>query len=136
MDDRGSRGVWMLSTAFNLFVWRWVGSRGHDKVPTSGMLGIMWALQSCDSVDTYGFGPLPPCLDSDHDVCRHPAARRQPVGGEYRYYINEEARKEGQASSQSTPWAFGHNWGKEERLHAMLHNASLVRRHWFRKQES
>ena len=136
MDDGGSRGVWMLSTAFNLFVWRWVGSRGHDKVPTSGMLGIMWALQSCDTVDTYGFGPLPPCLDSDHDVCHHPAARRQPVGGEYRYYINEEARKEGQASSQSTPWAFGHNWGKEERLHAILHNASLVRRHWFRKQES
>jgi len=101
------RRLWMISSAFNLFVWRWVGARGVDKVPTSGMLvraglfcgwtrtlltvlpplvrasgmlGIMWALHSCASVDTYGFGPLPPCLEhagagphrERHQVCRHP----------------------------------------------------------------
>jgi hypothetical protein len=57
----GGRRLWMISMGFNLFVWRWVGARGVDKVPTSGMLGIMWALHSCTSVETYGFGPLPPC---------------------------------------------------------------------------
>ena len=65
-NDGGQRGggrrLWIISMGFNLFVWRWVGARGVDKVPTSGMLGIMWALHSCTSVDTYGFGPLPPCI--------------------------------------------------------------------------
>ena len=146
----GQRKLWMLSTGFHLFVWRWVGSRGYDKVPTSGMLGIMWALQSCESVDTYGFGPLPLCPyaagnNGQDDACRqHPNADpargesregsgshgvKENAGEVYRYYRNAEAKRN--QDTGMSAWALGHSWRKEEELHTLLHNAGLLRRHWW-----
>ena len=138
-----------------MFVWRWVGAVGFDKVPTSGMLGIMWALHTCDQVHTYGFGPLPQPYQPEHrDVGGGGGggggggaedARRarmlppppsspntRPLDApQYRYYENAEAERSGAGDASSDDgWAGGHRWDREEALHAMLAEAGLVRRHW------
>ncbi|EKX53409.1 hypothetical protein GUITHDRAFT_133129 [Guillardia theta CCMP2712] len=95
----------IFSTYFNLLVWRWIGARGADCVPSSGMIGIMWALQSCLHVDTYGFG-------------RHPSVRQGPRT-RYKYY--GEVYDVGDA---------GHNWNLEEELHDRLQAAGLLVRNF------
>ena len=148
-DGRAERNLWILSTGFNMFVWRWVGAVGFDKVPTSGMLGIMWALHTCDQVHTYGFGPLPRHYQPEHrDVgggggaedARRARKHAPPPSSpntrpldasQYRYYENAEAERLGDGDASSGDgWAGGHRWDREEALHEMLAEAGLVRRHW------
>ncbi len=47
-------GVELLSTFFIHYAWQLLAARDTDKIPTSGFLGLLWALEACDQVDTYG----------------------------------------------------------------------------------
>ena len=55
-ERAGGAKIALLSPAFLLYAWRAVAVQGTDKIPTSGMLGVLWAVEACDHVDVYGIG--------------------------------------------------------------------------------
>mmetsp|Transcript_12244 Transcript_12244/g.19270 ORF Transcript_12244/g.19270 Transcript_12244/m.19270 type:complete len:189 (+) Transcript_12244:111-677(+) len=120
LRETASLKVRLMSSAFMRFVWDFIGSRGSDKVPTSGFLGILWSLQACDRVATFGFGHLPQC---DSQTC---SPREDRFVRKYRYFERDTDKFTDDKLTSS--WAYGHKWDVEEELHEKLGRSGLLKR--------
>ena len=83
-------GVHLLSPVLVQHAWHMIASRSLDKIPSSGFVGILWAMSVCNHVDLYGMGyyhpppspPDPTCAASLKQQGRAAAAEAaQRAGG-------------------------------------------------------
>mmetsp|Transcript_27092 Transcript_27092/g.42375 ORF Transcript_27092/g.42375 Transcript_27092/m.42375 type:complete len:123 (-) Transcript_27092:102-470(-) len=115
-DSNGGSGVYLMSPQFVLHAWQKLSARSTNKTPTSGFIGILWALQFCGEVKTYGFGKF---QESQPQTCESgscPAPRKDP--GVFRYFKSGDER----------PWAFGHKWGEEDSIHQSWFEGGILTR--------
>jgi len=114
LERNGGIGVQLFSTTFLHYAWRLLSVRDNDKIPTSGFLGVLWAMESCDQVDTYALGYYRERLHADDErcwatkdnqVCLAPP-KSPDLGAEgihrYAYFVRHDPR----------PWSYGYvSWG-------------------------
>ena len=121
--------VHLLSTSFLHYAWQLLGVRDTDKIPTSGFVGIVWALEVCDHVDTYAMGFHREALKAGDERCEMSAAGHTCLSptrswdssrGSYAYFRRNDPR----------PWSYGHKWDLEDDLHLAWHHAGLLHRHF------
>mmetsp|Transcript_17949 Transcript_17949/g.28657 ORF Transcript_17949/g.28657 Transcript_17949/m.28657 type:complete len:101 (+) Transcript_17949:278-580(+) len=96
----------MISGQLRAHAWRLISTRGADKTPTSGFIGVLVALYSCESVTLYGFGAYAGARRNASEVFA------------FRYY----------SSSDERPFAYGHKWNVEEALLAHWATQDLLSR--------
>lgn len=128
-ERASSDRVHLLSVSFIHYAWQLLGVRNTDKIPTSGFVGLVWALELCDKVDSYAMGFHRRTLDAndercwssaDKQHCISPTRSRDPNRSSYAYFRRNDPR----------PWSYGHKWDVEDDLHLAWHRAGLLRRHF------
>jgi len=123
------RGVHLFSISFLHFAWKTLFCRNTDQMPTSGFLGLLWAMDSCEQLDTYGMGNYHQWLKIstsedcertyDRDLCTSSRSTSDHVRHAYSYF----ARK--------TPsWSYVHKWDVEDDLHWTWHREGALNRHF------
>ena len=125
-------GVHLLSLSFVHFVFNMLGSRYTDKTPTTGFFGLVWALDACEQLDTYGMGHLKDAMqvcsaeckasqDCSQSLSASPSANdRQRYA--YAYYARKNLR----------PWSYNHKFNTEDRQHWAWHREGALLRHFDR----
>mmetsp|Transcript_37570 Transcript_37570/g.85548 ORF Transcript_37570/g.85548 Transcript_37570/m.85548 type:complete len:340 (+) Transcript_37570:371-1390(+) len=111
--DRG----FVVSNAWVHSAWRYVACSDFHKTPTSGFMGILWALESCDEVRTFGFGRHPRSQHAEEAL--HPEVEQEEAERDlsaYKYYTNDPDK----------PWAYGHKWSIEHTLHDEMERSGLL----------
>jgi hypothetical protein len=123
------RGVHLFSISFIHFAWKTISTRNTDQVPTSGFLALLWAMDSCEKLDTYGMGSYNKWIKIitseecertyNRDVCT--SSRSTP--DHHRYEYSYFARK--------TPsWSHIHIWDLEDDLHWTWHREGALNRNF------
>ena len=128
--NRGhGKGVHLFSISFVHFAWKTISSRNSDQVPTSGFLGILWAMDSCDQVDTYGMGSYHTWLkivaseDCERTIDRDKCTLSRSTSERDRHAYSYFARK-------TPPWPYIHKWDVEDNLHWTWHREGALKRHF------
>ena len=117
-------GEWR-SGEFNM-----LGSRSTDKTPTTGFFGLVWALDACEQLDTYGMGHLKDAMQVCSAECK--ASQDQSLSASpfandrqryaYAYYARKNLR----------PWSYNHKFNTEDRQHWAWHREGALLRHFDR----
>ena len=123
-------GVHLLSLSFVHFVFNMLGSRYTDKTPTTGFFGLVWALDACEQLDTYGMGHLKDAMQVCSAECK--ASQDQSLSASpfandrqryaYAYYARKNLR----------PWSYNHKFNTEDRQHWAWHREGALLRHFDR----
>jgi hypothetical protein len=96
----------LISGQLREHAWRLISTRGADKTPTSGLIGLLFALYACDSITTFGFGPYKGTRRANSQV------------SSFRYYPSYDER----------PFAYGHKWSAEDAIHELFAARGLLSR--------
>ena len=125
-------GVHLLSISFVHFVFNILGSRYTDKVPTTGFYGLVWALDACEQLDTYGMGHLRDAMKVRFAECKASPDCNQSLPASasagdaqrhaYAYYARKNPR----------PWSYNHKFNSEDRQHWAWHREGALHRHFDR----
>ena len=127
-------GIHLISPAFVHHTWKAIRSRNSDTIPTTGFIGLMWSIEVCDHVHTYGMG----FHRHLHDVrCSGQEGANGGADCKSRTKsIDRRSRYSYYQRLTSTQWPKYHKWEEEDRLHQAWHEEGVVRRHFDLEDDS